>query len=250
MHPPREIKVYHLILVLDGSYTYIVEGKKFTLEKNDALLLVPGTIKERPYIPNPVHFVAFNYASTKGYEVQSCILFRNAVNKTIQKLLDAYPYNNYIYLSQLNDICPENEKNKQVLQNILNCVLIELFDTLKKYNTKNAHVMKALNYINDNITEPLTLNSVSKKLCFTREYTARLFKREVGMTVTEYINKQKLSFARNMLSNNAISLQDISNKLGYENYNYFSRIFKENFGISPLQMRNTLQKSIAQSIEC
>lgn len=237
--PTGKIDFYHLTFVMDGSFTYIVDGKKIVLEKNDALLLVPGTERERIFTPDNVHFVLFNYLPTKGNEVQSNILFKNAVNKTIKRLLNAYPYNNHLDTTRINVTSKENEKTKIVLQNIFNCILIELFDTLK-YNTENAHVLKILNHINDNIAEPLTLKSISDSIHLSKEYTARIFKKEMGMTVSNFVNQQKLNLAKNMLSNDALSLQDISNKLGYENYCYFSKIFKSQFGITPHKLKKEL----------
>ncbi len=236
---PAPIDFYHLFLVLEGSFTYIVEGKEIVLEENDALLLVPGTIRERHFNPNYAHYVHFNYMPTKGNEVQSNILFKNGVNQTIRRLLDSYPYNNHLKANQLSSASFEIEKNKLVLQNILNCVIIELFDSLK-YKTQNAHVLKAINYINDNITAPLTLTHVSDALHISREYTARIFKQEMGLTVSEFINQQKLNLAKNMLTNNALTVQDVAYKVGYENYCYFSKLFKNQFGVSPLKMKKEL----------
>ena len=237
--PFKKIDVYHVVLVMEGSFTYIINGKEITLNENDALLLIPGTERERISNCNHVHCVFFNYFPSKGNEVQSCIHFKNAINNTIRYLVEAYPYNNYLKIKQLELTSAENEKNKLLLQNILNSILIELFDTLK-YTTQNPHILKALNYINENLTEPITLNNISNALHLSKEYTARVFKKEMGMTVSEFINHQKLILAKNMLSNDALSLQDVSSKLGYENYCYFSKVFKKQFGVSPLKMKKEL----------
>lgn len=238
---PNVIPFYHLTFVMDGSFTYFVDGEKIVLEPNDALLLVPGTHRERVYNPDNVHFVLFNYTPLPGTEPKASILFKNAVNQTIRKLLDAYPYNTHLDPRALGVTSPENEKICTVVRNIFNCILIELFDSLK-YNTDNTHMLAALKYINENLTQPLTLGCVSRELHLSREHTARLFKKEMGMTATDYINGQKLALAKSMLTNPEMSMQEIAAKLGYVNYCYFSKIFKKEFGISPLAMKSRLTK--------
>ena len=63
----------------------------------------------------------------------------------------------------------------------------------------------------------------------------------MGITVTDYIIRQKLDLAKNMLSSDEMSLRNISEKLGYQDYNYFSRLFKRHYGISPMKMKKDLQ---------
>ena len=52
-----------------------------------------------------------------------------------------------------------------------------------------------------------------------------------------YINERKMRIAKDLLINNEMSLREISAQLGYENYNYFSRLFKKYFGVPPVRMK-------------
>lgn len=234
-----KISFYHLTFVLEGTITYTVNGEKVVLNQNDAMLLVPGTIRKRFPSEELAHYVIFNYTAAKGNDIPSNLFFKNAVNQTIRKLLDVYPYTYYRAADHLTSPSRGNSKINTVLPNLFNCVLTELFDSMN-YSTKNIHVLNAIKYINDNITRSLSLSDVSEFLHITKEYTAKLFKRELGMTASEFINKQKVTLAKDMLTNDAMSLAEIASCLGYENYGYFSNVFKDFFGISPISLKNEL----------
>ena len=236
---PYSIWFYHLVIVLEGSLTYIADGETILLEENDALLLVPGTHRERLYNPNHSHFVILNYFSEN--DPKANILFKNAVNQTIRNLLNVYPYKSYQNLNTDASTTPDNPKVYNRLFHILQCILIELFETIEN-PTQNIHIVNALKYINDNITSPITLDDVSRTIHLSKEYTSRLFKQEMNMTVSQYINKRKLTMAKDIIANEIISLQNIAKNFGYANYNYFNKVFKEEYGISPQKMRNDLKK--------
>lgn len=236
-----KINFYHLTFVLEGTITYIVNGEEVVLHPNDAMLLVPETVRKRFPSEGLAHYVIFNYTTTKGNDIPSNLFFKNAVNQTIRKLLEVYPYTYYRAADHLTSPSYGNSKVNTILPNLFNCVLAELFDSMN-YSTKNIHVLNAIKYINDNITQSLSLSDISQFLHVTKEYTAKLFKRELGMTVSEFINKQKVTLAKNMLTNDAMSLTEIALCLGYENYGYFSKVFKDFFGIPPINLKNELMK--------
>ena len=224
----------HAVLQRKGRCAIAVlpcqNGEKVVLNQNDAMLLVPGTVRKRFPSEELAHYVIFNYTAAKGNDIPSNLFFKNAVNQTIRKLLDVYPYTYYRAADHLTSPSRGNSKINTVLPNLFNCVLTELFDSMN-YSTKNIHVLNAIKYINDNITRSLSLSDVSEFLHITKEYTAKLFKRELGMTASEFINKQKVTLAKDMLTNDAMSLAEIASCLGYENYGYFSNVFKDFFGI-------------------
>ena len=63
----------------------------------------------------------------------------------------------------------------------------------------------------------------------------------MGMTVSQYINKQKITLAKDMLTSKELSIQDIAHLIGYENYGYFNKIFTSYFGMSPVKMKSQLK---------
>jgi len=71
----------------------------------------------------------------------------------------------------------------------------------------------------------------------SKEYTSYIFKKEIGKTLTDYVNERKMLLAQELIRNGEMSLTDIAVYLGFENYNYFSRLFKRYVEISPLMFK-------------
>ena len=244
------IPFYHLMVVLKGEYTFFVNGKKVTVKENDALLLPPGTLRERLPSTGESDHVIFNFMMSKDYSISSYSLFKDSVTPFIRNVVNSFSYKYYIDLNypydfyrlpgSNNDNSIEQTKKKDILHNILNCIILDLFASLN-YSTHNQHVISTLRYINDHITDPLSLNDVCREVHLSKEYTSRIFKKEMNMTVTDYIIRQKLALAKDMLASDDLSLRDIAERIGYREYNYFSRLFKKHYGVSPVKMKKQMK---------
>lgn len=69
-------------------------------------------------------------------------------------------------------------------------------------------------------------------------YCDTVFKKETGFSIIEYFNKLKIEEAKKLIVERADSLTEIALKLGFEDYNYFSRLFKKHTGYSPKQYQH------------
>jgi len=74
-------------------------------------------------------------------------------------------------------------------------------------------------------------------LGLTKEYTAYLFKKEIGKTIIDYINERKMVIAKNMIDSGQAYLKDVALSLGFENYSYFSKLFKKYYDTTPVKRR-------------
>ncbi len=87
-------------------------------------------------------------------------------------------------------------------------------------------------YINDNIAKPLTLGEIAKELYFSKSYLQHIFKQKTGVSISAYVNAQKMNVARAMLLNGGAP-SVVAKQLGYEYYTTFSVKFKRYHGVSP-----------------
>ncbi|MBO6154293.1 MAG: helix-turn-helix transcriptional regulator [Lachnospiraceae bacterium] len=94
-------------------------------------------------------------------------------------------------------------------------------------------VSQAIEYIKQHRLTPCTPKLVSEYLDVNPSYLSRKFHDETGTTLTNYIKKEKMTMATELLNRKLYSLHEISSLLGYENYSYFSRVYKEYYGVSP-----------------
>lgn len=94
-----------------------------------------------------------------------------------------------------------------------------------------------IEYINRHICEELSIDSICLALHVSKYHFCRQFKKTSGMTVMEYILRTRIVMAENMLLNGDDSITDISYACGFSSTAYFSRVFKEKTGQTPLAYR-------------
>ena len=97
-----------------------------------------------------------------------------------------------------------------------------------------------IEYINCHICEDLSIDSICSALHVSKYHFCRQFKKTSGMTVMEYILSTRIVMAENMLLNDDLSITEISYRCGFSSTAYFSRIFKEKTGQTPLSYRKNV----------
>lgn len=114
------------------------------------------------------------------------------------------------------------------------------FSNLVKENkeTKYSQIVKgALNYIYLNLYEKITVQQISDELKFNTNYLSRVFKKEVGMTISEFINYERIEEAKRLLKYTKFSIIDIAVLMQFNDQSHFTRVFKKETGITPKKYR-------------
>lgn len=111
----------------------------------------------------------------------------------------------------------------------------------QKYSVQNYSypVKRAVDVIHSCRYEKLRASVVAEKIEVERTYLAKIFKAETGKTLTEYIRQVKMELAEELIRTYAYHLTEIAELLGYTNYPYFSKQFKEYFGVAPEKYLDT-----------
>ena len=73
---------------------------------------------------------------------------------------------------------------------------------------------------------------------FDPDYITKIFKKETGFSYKNYVIEKRLSLAKKLLTETDYSIHDIALHDGYDNYSYFTRLFKKSFGMTPVASRN------------
>ena len=221
---PRKINYYDLTFVLKGSLTYIINGEQYILHENDAIFLRPETLRERIAEDHQAKYVSFNFLLNEDIAIENFL--KGIINDDIKKLISVFPHSHLI----------DSFHSKEKIQSILNYIIYEIIDNVG-YKSQNQHIIRILRYIEAHLTQNLTLEQISNHVHLTREYTANLFKKETGKTIIDYINKRKMLIAKNMIDSAQVSLKDVALSLGFENYCYFSKLFKKYYDTTPVKRR-------------
>lgn len=102
----------------------------------------------------------------------------------------------------------------------------------------NISIMKM---IDECFNDPsFSLESIAKKYNFSACYISKLIKKETGISFNEIVNNKRLNYARELLKKEKeLSINEISERAGYSSQHYFSRLFKQETGLTPLEYRNS-----------
>lgn len=101
----------------------------------------------------------------------------------------------------------------------------------------NEIVLKLLNYIDNNINKKITMDELSHLFYFNKDYLMRIFKKELDITIMDYINKRRIYNSLDELKNTDYSMVKIAMNNGYSSQEYYSETFSKIIGVNPLTYR-------------
>ncbi|MEH7118671.1 response regulator [Neobacillus vireti] len=110
-------------------------------------------------------------------------------------------------------------------------------DYISFTNSQKSVVKTICDYIDQNYQENFTRNDLAKIVYLSPDYIARIFKKETGISLVNYIIKKRVDIAKDLLSNTNLPVHIISDKVGYENYSYFTKLFKKETNYTPVEFR-------------
>ena len=110
-------------------------------------------------------------------------------------------------------------------------------------------VIDILNYIDNNIYKKITIKELSRIFYFNKDYIMRLFKREIGMTIFEYINSKKIYLSLPTYKEKEYSILKIAISHGFESQEYYSEIFKKVMGVKPYSYKKFTKVTTELSYE-
>lgn len=113
-----------------------------------------------------------------------------------------------------------------------------------KFQVSDSRIGQALKTISENIDEVLTVDSLAKEACMTKDHFIRLFRKEVGETPAQFIINDKMTKAKLMLASENMSVKEIAFSLGYYDISYFNRLFKKYTLLTPRQYRNCFNNDL------
>lgn len=112
----------------------------------------------------------------------------------------------------------------------------------------NALGLRIKRYIDAHYREGLTLERISEALGVSPFYLARLFKETTGFSPMQYIINRRIGEAQSLLISTSESIIRVAEKVGYENSNYFSLLFKKNMGMTASEYRRNVGKYVTKDL--
>ena len=113
------------------------------------------------------------------------------------------------------------------------CLLVKEH-SLSQYS---SYVGQTITLVQYDLTADLSLKTTAAQLNVNPSYLSKLFHKECGCTLTEFVNRQRIDRAVLLLSNSKKAIQDIAAECGIQDVNYFIKLFKRQTGLTPNQYR-------------
>ncbi|MEH7347960.1 response regulator transcription factor [Gottfriedia acidiceleris] len=108
---------------------------------------------------------------------------------------------------------------------------------LDQVNNRSNSINGAKTFINENISNQISLKEVAEAVHLNASYFSVLFKEQVGLTFSEYLTRKRLQIAKNRLLTTDLQIEEIALEVGYQTAKYFIKIFKDYEGITPSKFR-------------
>jgi transcriptional regulator GlxA family with amidase domain len=109
-------------------------------------------------------------------------------------------------------------------------------------NTTPEKIKELTRYMEVNYYLPTDLEQLANKVHLEKSYLGRAFKQAAGVSPMQYLNRLRLHAAISYLANTKMPVQQIAEATGFNSIHYFSRLFKQKYGCSPLEWRDRMGK--------
>ena len=225
--------------VLEGKGTHILNGERKTLTRGDAYLLHPNDVHGFPQTDTTL----FQHTDI-GIKIN---YFKELCNCLSPDLFDEFYNGNSLYFKLSSEqiaklehhiphlhLIPTDEKNMLSAKAItLTITLLLLENRLMEKSNIPLWVLQLLTILNSHENFKTDISILTSGFSYNADYMRRQFKKHVGMTMTDYFNRQKMDYAYKLLSTTDESIETICEMVGFNSVSYFRDLFKRIFNKTP-----------------
>ena len=226
---PSVIPYYDLTMVLEGTLEYRINNKRITLGEGDAILMPPGSKRERCLGEGKTTYVSFNFRTEEALPLP--LVMEGVVGKEIRMMLYA---------------CDEIDRDHgdyaraafaDLLSAILNAQLSAV--TRSRFSPLTERILE---YIRENYRRPMTLRGIAAAMAYSVQHCDQVFKKDVGVSIVRYLIDFRVARVKEHLIENVLSLREIAERTGFGESNYLSRQFRQRTGYTPLRFRKAFNR--------
>lgn len=227
---------------LDYYLMYIVSGEAIVYNENKSTIAKEGSVIVFP--PNK------EYKHTSEH-TQISYLWVHFTGSDALKILNRYCINLFPAINSANgenkiSNCfqklfagfSKNDKFREYdLSSLLDRLLIEIGRSISVEQGEKNAFHKSIRYMNEFYSKPIRITELANMENVSMTTFNFHFKKQMGMSPTQYLLTLRMHSAKELLESSKISIRDISAMCGYDDYNFFSKVFKKHTNMSPSEYR-------------
>lgn len=241
-----------IIMVVENDYQVICNGKLYSLDVGDILIIAPGVVHTIPEKKGTRYILLANFSNCITLKAFDSIL--SLIQPTIIVSEKNYPSiyrqcQDLILNSTAEYFGNEQFKEVAVYNQLINLLLLVGREYTKqsgiftdapvsKQQEYMQKFMTLCDYINNNCTESLSVDDAANMVGFSKFHFSRLFKKFTGTTFYSYVNERRIAHATLLLLDSEKSITEVAIGSGFNSISSFIRIFKINRGCTPTEFRN------------
>lgn len=230
-------ETYELYCFLTGDAKYSVEGNFYDLRSGDILIMKRAEAhclllrSNAPYERYVINF--YPEAILRGYRDP----IMDFIHQRPLGQLNRYPsslFKQNNWLSYLDKICTSPPDEQQLYLTVLLDELKNAYPIIQKSRQKTEEFSGVISFINEHMTEELTLDDISRFAFLSKSQLNRKFKAATGSTIWNYITIKRLLMAKDLLHHGSHPTT-VFLQCGFHDYSSFYRSYKSHFGLSPIK---------------
>lgn len=229
---------YEIFLFLTGDEEFHIEGSIYQSHPHDLYIARPFEMHHNVFLSSENYERVIININLDFFKKNHCDELEQVfINRTlgIQCQIPA----KIVDQEMFHLIMKMNQYIKEGAYSIAKAVLLEFLYLLNHIKgpltvpvAEDKRLKDILLYMNDHLTEPLTLDLLSQKFFINKYHLCRIFKSVTGYTVNQYINAKRLLLVHE-LSKNGQTLLEASINAGFNSYAHFYKMHRKQFGVSP-----------------
>ncbi len=238
---PRRLTSYFIVFIDSGTITYKLDLQDFTIAKGDLLFAMPNQIFIPPSKSEDLKYFKILFdENTLALLPQSFSFLVNPLNSqviTLERAVRERVKKVFEILSQMlgSDI---QSTDSEIILAYLNLLLAELNNVYFKneaVDIVNTNLSKFIEFklmVETNLTEQPSINTIAEKLALTTNSLYRLVKEYSGTSPKDFFTNRLMIEAQRRLRFSKLSVKELAYELGFNDPDYFSRLFKKSTGKS------------------
>jgi len=252
----REILTIHMCGITYPDKTYEISRDKSNLACIEYIEKGMGTVQIDDQIFYPEEGDAYflqvgtrqHYFSDKENPWKK--LFINVSGSLLDSLIEGYNLKNLYYFKgldlkeEMHNILQLAKENKKDSTEEIICILNKIFFKMRAYvkSKKNTPDVaeKMKEYLRNHAASKFKMEQLCKYISHSESQTIKIFKKAYGITPYAYFLDKKMNLAKGMLLNTNLSVKQIAHNLGFTDEYYFSNVFKQKNGMSPMKYRKRM----------